>query len=54
MRQKIKEILNTINENLELRESDNESDEKIITTYFKKHFIDLIVYATSSYALLNP
>ena len=49
---KSKKIVNKINEDLELSESDDESDEYIIRLYFKKYFVDLIMCAFFSYALL--
>ena len=46
-------ILNTIKKDLELRESDDESEEWIIRPYFKKYFVDLIICAIFGYALIN-
>ena len=53
MQQKIKKKVNAINKDLELSESDDELDELIIRPYLKKCFVDLIVCAIFSYALLN-
>ena len=54
---KNKKIVNKINEDIELSESDesdDESDEWMIGPYFFKKIIDLRVYAIFGYELLNP
>ena len=48
-------MINAINKDLELNESDesdDESDEEMIRPYLKKN-MDFVLYAIFSYALLN-